>query len=76
MSEQPAKENTYQLKNDWTGSSMLVIDGVHFAICGFDDESGYSDDDLQNGLQERSHEAILKAAKALQIDGQTLKENS
>ncbi len=59
-------ENTYQLKeNDWVGSSMIVIDGVHFAICGFDSEPGYSHKDLKAGLQERIHKAILKAAVAL-----------
>ncbi|MCK4525952.1 hypothetical protein KAW18_01170 [candidate division WOR-3 bacterium] len=64
-----SKENTYQLKeNDWIGTSMLVVDGVHFAICGFDDTAGYSEEDLRNGLQERIHKAILKAAEALQIE--------
>lgn len=62
------KENTYQLKNDWISSSMIVIDGVHFAICGFDDNCGYSEEDLKEGLQDRIHQAILKVAKALGIE--------
>ena len=62
-------ENTYQLKeNDWVSSSILVIDGIHFAICGFDDESGYSSEDLKAGLQERIHKAILRAAEALSFE--------
>lgn len=62
------KENTYQTKDDWLGSSMIVIDGIHFAVCGFDDNSGYDYEDLKEGLQDRIHEAVLKAAKALELN--------
>ena len=62
------KENSIQLSNDWTGSSFIVIDGVHFAPVGFDDECGFDLNQLEDGLQERIHNAAQKAAKALNLD--------
>lgn len=63
-----AKENSIQLGNDGTDSSYIVIDGVVFAPVGFDDECGFDINDLENGLQERIHEATKKAAEALSLE--------
>lgn len=62
------RENSVQLSNDWIGSSFIVIDGVHFAPTGFDNECGFSSEDLDNGLQKRIHDAVNRAGQALNLE--------
>jgi hypothetical protein len=62
------KENSVQLGNDNTDSSYIVIDGVHFAPVGFDDNCGIDYPDLVNGVQERIHNACRRAAAALALE--------
>jgi hypothetical protein len=59
--------DSYQLMNDWTDSSIITIDGVDFFPCGFDDNSSFSEKDLQDGLQSRIHAAVKRVAVALNI---------
>ena len=61
------KENSIQLSDDGTDSSYIVIDGVHFAPVGFDDNCGIDYPDLKKGLQERIHAACRRAATALNL---------
>ena len=62
-----SEKNNYQLMDDTIRVSLIEIDGVHFVASGFDNSGGYSDIDLQNGLQNRIHKAIIKIAEALNI---------
>lgn len=61
------KENSIQISDDWTDSSYIVIDGIHFAPVGADDNCGIDYPDLKNGLQERIHAACRRAAAALNL---------
>ena len=61
-------ENSIYLTNDWNKSSMIVIDGVHFVVCGYDDNSSFGEDDLRDGLQNRIHNACKKVANVLDLE--------
>ena len=56
-------ECSAQLVDDWSGSSTIEVDGIHFAPCGFDDQSGFSQEDLENGLQTRIWGVVTKIAQ-------------
>ena len=53
-----------QLISDWTDASIITIDGIDFAPVGYDGECGFSDEDLDNGLQLRIWEAVQLIASA------------
>jgi hypothetical protein len=65
------KEQHYcsvQLIGDWNGSSIIEIDGVHFAFTGFGGHCSFDKKDLDDGLQDRIWRAVLLVAAALNGD--------